>query len=56
MTPEWMSLGNRFYFENSVWVLSEVNDYNEMTEDSTECVFIKVLDLNNYTDGQMTTE
>lgn len=56
MTPEWMALGNRFYFENSVWVLSEVNDYNEMTEDTTECVFIKVLDLNNYTDGQMTTE
>lgn len=56
MTPEWMTLGNRFYFENSVWVLSEVNDYNEMTEDTTECVFIKVLDLNNYTDGQMTTE
>lgn len=56
LNPEWMSLGNRFYFENSVWVLSEINDYNEMAEDTTECVFIKVLDLNNYTDGQMTTE
>lgn len=56
LNPEWMSLGNRFYFENSVWVLSEINDYNEMAEDTTECVFIKVLDLKNYTDGQMTTE
>lgn len=56
LNPEWMMLGNRFYFENSIWVLSEINDYNEMAEDTTECVFIKVLDLNNYTDGQVLTD
>lgn len=56
MPAEWMMLGNKFYFENSVWVLSEINDYDEMTEDTTECVFIKVLDLMNYTYGQVLTD
>ena len=56
MPAEWMMLGNRFYFENSIWVLSEINDYDEMTEDTTECVFIKVLDIMNYTYGQVLTD
>lgn len=48
-------LGNFYYFQNAIWVLSEINDYDVTSDDSVECKFIKVLNKSNYTDGQVKT-
>lgn len=37
-----------YYFENSLWVLLEILDYNICSEGSTRCRFLKVLDKANY--------
>ncbi len=37
-----------YYFENSLWILLEILDYNICSEGSTRCRFLKVLDKANY--------
>lgn len=45
--PEWL---RRFYwFDNSIWVLNKITDWNICGDGTTKMEFIKVQDLENYT-------
>lgn len=45
--PEWL---RRFYwFDNVIWRLNKIVDWNISSEDTTVCEFIKVGDIANYT-------
>lgn len=37
-----------YYFDNSIWVLTKIEDYNITSFETTKCQFVKVLDINNY--------
>lgn len=41
-----------WYYEGAWWVLDKINAHSLTTDDLTECEFIKVLDIRNYTAGQ----
>lgn len=42
----------RFYWwDNSIWVMTEVDDYDICNEVSTKCTFVKVQDMDNYLHG-----
>lgn len=43
---------NFFFFENAIWVLNKISNHSITTDDLTECEFIKVKDIKNYTQGQ----
>lgn len=43
---EW--LRRFYYFENSLWILLEIQDYNICSDGSTKCKFLKVLDKADY--------
>ena len=43
---------NFFYYENAIWVLNKISNHSITTDDLTECEFIKVKDVKNYTQGQ----
>lgn len=40
-----------YWWDNSYWVLTEINDYDITSYDTTRCKFVKVNDLTNYTSG-----
>ena len=40
-----------YWWDNTYWVLTEINDYNITSYDTTKCKFVRVNDLSNYTDG-----
>ncbi len=43
----------RFYwYEGSLWVLNKITNYSLTTWDPTECEFVQVQDMGNYTNGQ----
>lgn len=43
----------QFYaFDNSIWILNKISNYNPNSYGCTQCEFIKVMDINNYTNGQ----
>lgn len=42
-------LRNFYYFNNSVWILNKVNNYNPNAYGTTQCEFIKVQNTDNYT-------
>ena len=43
----------RFYwYEGSLWVLNKITNYSLTTWDPTECEFVQVQDMSNYTNGQ----
>lgn len=45
--PEWL---RRFYwFDNAIWRLNKIIDWNISSNNKTKCEFIKVEDRNNYT-------
>lgn len=45
--PEWL---RRFYwFDNVIWRLNKIIDWNISSDNTTLCEFIKVEDINNYT-------
>lgn len=44
-------LRKMYWWDNCYWVLTEINDYNITSYDTTKCKFIKVNDIANYTDG-----
>ena len=46
------SLRSFYYFGNSLWVLNAINNYNPAAKYTTNCEFIKVIDKDNYLDGQ----
>lgn len=40
----------RFYwFDNSIWTINKISDWNPASEETTKCEFIKVQDIDNYT-------
>ena len=43
---------NFFWYDNAIWMLNKIDNYSITTEDLTECEFIKVKDIKNYTQGQ----
>lgn len=42
-----------YYFNNSYWILNEISDYNICSYNTTKCQFIKVENVDNYTNGQL---
>lgn len=42
-------LRNFYYFNNSVWLLNKINNYNPNAYGTTQCEFIKVQNTDNYT-------
>lgn len=49
-------LRNFYWFDNSTWRLNKVEDYNVTSFDGTKCEFVKVQDVNNYTNEDATSE
>lgn len=49
-------LRNFYWFDNSLWVLNKIEDYNVTSFEGTKCEFVKVQDVNNYTNEDATTE
>ena len=45
-------LRNFYLFDNALWVLNKINNYSMTSYGSTECEFVKVKDMDNYTNGQ----
>lgn len=43
-----MALKHFYYFDNSIWILNKINNYNPNNYEFTECTFIKVTDYENY--------
>jgi hypothetical protein len=41
-----------FWFEGSLWVLNKISNYSVQTNDLTECEFVRVNNIENYTKGQ----
>ena len=37
-----------YYFDDSIWCLTKIEDYNITSFDTTKCQFVKVGDMNNY--------
>lgn len=46
------SLREFYWFNNSIWVLNKIDSYDITSFNTTRCEFIKVFDINNYTNGQ----
>lgn len=40
-----------YWWDNTYWVLTEINDYNITSYATTKCKFVRVNDISNYTDG-----
>lgn len=45
-------LSHFWFFENAWWVLDKINSHSLTTPDLTECEFVKVVDIDAYTQGQ----
>ena len=43
-----------YYFDNAIWILNKVDSYDINNDATVRCEFIKVQDVNNYTNGQTT--
>lgn len=41
-----------FWYGGSIWVLNSISNHSLTTDDLTECEFIRVQDMENYTNGQ----
>lgn len=37
-----------YYFDNSLWIMQEIIDYNSSSNDTTKCNLVKITDKNNY--------
>lgn len=42
-----------FWYEGAYWVLNKISNYSLTTWDPTECEFVQVRDISNYTSGQI---
>lgn len=45
-------LRNFYIFDNALWVLNKITNYTMTSYGTTECEFVKVKDMENYTNGQ----
>lgn len=45
-------LRNFYIFDNALWVLNKITNYTMTSYGTTECEFVKVKDMQNYTNGQ----
>lgn len=45
-------LGCLFWFNNTLWTINKISNHSMTTDDLTECEFVKVKDIKNYTNGQ----
>ena len=43
-----------YFFDNAIWVLNKVDSYDVNSDATVRCEFIKVQDVNNYTNGVTT--
>lgn len=43
---------NFFFYDNAVWVINKIINHSITTDDLTECEFVKVKNIKNYTEGQ----
>lgn len=41
-----------WYYDGAWWVLNKIDSHSLTTDDLTQCEFVKVIDLGNYTNGQ----
>lgn len=41
-----------WHYDGAIWVLDKITAHSLATDDLTECEFIKVVDIDNYTNGQ----
>ena len=46
--PEMEWLRDFYWYDNSIWRINKIEDYNVVTQDSAKVEFIKVQDVNNY--------
>ena len=46
--PETEWLRDFYWFDNCIWRINKIEDYNVISEDSAKVEFIKVQDMNNY--------
>ena len=46
--PNGMMLRRFYWFDNAIWRLNTVTDWNISSYSSTKCEFVKVMDINNY--------
>lgn len=44
-------LRNFYYFNGCYWLLNKIENYNINSTDTTKCTFIRINNLNNYTDN-----
>ena len=42
-----------YFFDNSIWVISEITDYDASSDEPTQVKFVKVYDTSDYTDGEI---
>lgn len=49
-------LRNFYWFDNAIWRLNKIEDYNVTSFDGTKCEFVKVQDVNNYTNEDATSD
>ena len=40
-----------YYWDGALWALNKIVNHSFTTWDDTECEFVKVQDINNYTNG-----
>ena len=52
--PEMEWLRDFYWYDNSIWRINKIEDYNVVTQDSAKVEFIKVQDRNNYTNVDVT--
>lgn len=43
-----------YFFNNSIWLLNKVDSYDITNDATVRCEFIKVISIENYTNGQQT--
>lgn len=46
--PEQEWLRDFYWYSNSIWRINKIEDYNAVTQDSAKVEFVKVQDVNNY--------
>lgn len=45
-------LKNFYYFNNCIWILNKINNYDINSNKTVQCEFIKVIDMNSYLQSQ----
>jgi hypothetical protein len=40
-----------YFFDNAIWILNKVDSYDINSDATVRCEFVKVQDVNNYTNG-----